>query len=84
MRVRRNATNGGDNFCSVETCDVKRVSPPVSGCDRRKKVVKPGGCSSYETSVCQTVEVILSLTSKLNVELASLQTKMSKEPISTG
>jgi hypothetical protein len=34
--------------------------------------------------VCQTVEVILSLTSKLNVELASLQTKMSKEQISTG
>jgi hypothetical protein len=37
---------------------VKRVSPPVVGCASRKKVVRPGGCSSYETSECQTVDVI--------------------------
>jgi hypothetical protein len=37
---------------------VKSVSPPVVGCASRKKVVRPGGCSSYETSECQTVDVI--------------------------
>jgi hypothetical protein len=43
--VRRKATNCGDSFLSVCTCDVKRVSPPVVGCASRKNVVRPGGCA---------------------------------------
>ena len=48
------------------------MSPPVEGCEMRKKVVSPGGWSSYETSECHSVLVMLSSRSKLNVALASL------------
>jgi hypothetical protein len=63
--VRRKATNDGESFLRVDIWDVNNVSPPVVGCERRKNVVSPGGCSSYETSECQTVDVMLSSLSKL-------------------
>lgn len=72
FRVLRKATNCGDSRFSVETWLVKSVSPPVFGCESKKNVVKPGGCSSYETSECQTVVVTLSSISKLKVDFASL------------
>lgn len=72
FRVLRKATNCGESRFSVETWLVKSVSPPVFGCESRKNVVKPGGCSSYETSECQTVVVTLSSISKLKVDFASL------------
>jgi hypothetical protein len=34
------------------------VLRPVVGCVSRKKVVRPGSWVSYETSECQTVNVI--------------------------
>jgi len=46
LSVFRNATNCGDSFFKVETCDVNKVSPPVQGWASRKKVVRPGGWSS--------------------------------------
>ena len=56
---------------NVETCDVKMVSPPDSGWLSRKNVVRPGGCSSYETSECHDVDVSRSSRSKLYVVFAS-------------
>ena len=70
--MRRNATNWGESLFNVDTCDVKRVSPPLLGWARRKKVVRPGGCSSYETSLCQTVVVTASSNSKLKFDFKSL------------
>ena len=49
------------------------VSPPEVGCESKKNVVKPGGCNSYETSECQTVDVIASAYSKLKDEFESLK-----------
>lgn len=63
LSVRRKATKAGERCLSVDTWDVKSVSPPDLGCARRKKVVRPGGCSSYETSECQTVGVTASSSS---------------------
>jgi ubiquitin-protein ligase len=61
----------------VPTPETYPVSPPAVGLAYKNKVVRPGGCSSYETSECQEVlvTVLASYAGKPSPSLASLKTR---------
>lgn len=63
--MRRKETSSGESFFRVKACEVKSASPPVCGYERRKKMVRPGVV--IRTSESQTVDVMLSLISKLKL-----------------
>ena len=49
----RKAWTAGDSRLYASRWSLKMVSPPLSGESSRKRVVRPSGCSSYETSPAQ-------------------------------